>query len=90
VRSNLKGTGLGSVLMHKLIRTLREHGTRRLVATVLQENQRMLALAQALGFERQLPPAARGMDAPDKTVEIALLLQPAATGASFDTDAVPP
>ena len=60
------------------------------MATVLNENQRMLELAQALGFERQRPPAARGMDAPDGTVEIALLLQPAATGANGDTDAVPP
>ncbi len=81
VRSDLKGSGLGSMLMQKLIRTLREHGTRRLVASVLKENQGMLALAQTLGFERQRAPAAKGMDAPDGTVEIALLLQPAATGA---------
>jgi acetyltransferase len=88
VRSDLKGTGLGSLLMHKLIRTLRERGTRRLVATVLKENHRMLALAQTLGFERQRAPAAQGMDAQDGTVEIALLLQPAATDA--DTAAGPP
>jgi len=50
VRSSLKGEGLGELLMHKLIRTLRERGTRRLVATVLLENQRMLDLARALGF----------------------------------------
>ena len=29
---------------------LRERGTRRLVATVLRENNRMLAMARALGF----------------------------------------
>ena len=34
-RSDLKGSGLGKLLMLKLIRTLREHGTQRLVATVL-------------------------------------------------------
>ena len=50
VRSDLKGTGLGTLLMRKLIRTLREHGTQRLVATVLAENDRMLGLATQLGF----------------------------------------
>ena len=55
VCSDLKGTGLGRVLMHKLIRTMREHGTRRLVATVLAENRRMLALARELGFVESRP-----------------------------------
>jgi acetyltransferase len=50
VRSELKGSGLGEQLMHKLIRTLREQGTQRLFATVLVENQRMLELAKSLGF----------------------------------------
>ena len=50
VRSSLKGAGLGELLMHKLIRTLRERGTRRLVALVLAENRRMLDLARELGF----------------------------------------
>ena len=50
VRSELKGSGLGEQLMQKLIRTLREQGTQRLVATVLVENQRMLELAKSLGF----------------------------------------
>ena len=46
--------------MHKLIRTLRERGTHRLVATVLTDNQRMLDLARGLGFT--LLPAAPGDD----------------------------
>ncbi len=50
VRSSLKGAGLGELLMNKLIRTLRERGTRRLVATVLRGNRRMLELARDLGF----------------------------------------
>jgi acetyltransferase len=50
VRSELKGAGLGELLMDKLIRTLREQGTQFLVATVLSENQRMLELARELGF----------------------------------------
>ena len=69
VRSDLKGTGLGAVLMDKLIRTLRAGGTRRLVATVLKENVRMLALQRRLGF------VDRGADASDGTCEIALDLQ---------------
>jgi acetyltransferase len=66
VRSDLKGGGLGETLMHKLIRHLRERGTRRLVATVLAENRRMLDLARGLGFK----PLAD--EAPDETVRIAL------------------
>ncbi len=50
VRSDLKGAGLGEVLMRKLIAYLRQRGTRRLVATVLHENLRMLELARGLGF----------------------------------------
>ncbi|MEK8049085.1 bifunctional acetate--CoA ligase family protein/GNAT family N-acetyltransferase [Ideonella sp. DXS22W] len=69
VRSQLKGAGLGELLMHKLMRTLKERGTRRLVATVLRENQRMLDLARALGFTLE-PASAAG-----ETREIWLALQ---------------
>lgn len=51
VRSDLKGSGLGLLLMNKLIAYLRTQGTRRLVATVLDYNDRMLNLAKELGFE---------------------------------------
>lgn len=50
VRSELKGSGLGRLLMDALVAYLRAQGTQKLVATVLRENQRMLALAQELGF----------------------------------------
>jgi len=50
VRSDIKGQGLGRLMMDKLIRTLRAQGTQRLVATVLQDNKRMLALQRDLGF----------------------------------------
>jgi acetyltransferase len=53
VRSDLKGEGLGELLMSKLIRHLRERGTQRLVGIVLRENARMLELARALGFEEE-------------------------------------
>ncbi len=51
VRSELKGGGLGRRLMDKLVAYLRGRGTQRLVADVLAENHRMLALARELGFE---------------------------------------
>jgi acetyltransferase len=51
VRSDLKGAGLGRLLMQKLIAYLRSQGTQRLVATVLDYNARMLKLAKDLGFE---------------------------------------
>jgi acetyltransferase len=50
IRSELKGGGLGRLLMDKLITYLRAHGTQQLVATVLRENGRMLELAHLLGF----------------------------------------
>jgi acetyltransferase len=50
VRSDLKGSGLGELLMQKLIGYLRAKGTQRLVATVLRDNRRMLELAHSLGF----------------------------------------
>jgi acetyltransferase len=50
VRSELKGEGLGELLMGKLIRTLREQGTQFIVGSVLGENERMRELARDLGF----------------------------------------
>jgi len=51
VRSDLKGGGLGELLMRKLIRHFQSRGTQRMVGEVLKENERMLELAQHLGFE---------------------------------------
>jgi acetyltransferase len=50
VRSDLKGGGLGEILMRKLIAHLKARGTQHLVATVLRENERMLELSRDLGF----------------------------------------
>ncbi len=50
IRTDLKGQGLGQLMMEKMIRYLRAHGTQRLVGTIIAENRRMLALAQRLGF----------------------------------------
>jgi len=51
VRSELKGSGLGRLLMQKMIAYLRTQGTQRLVASVLDYNERMLKLAKELGFK---------------------------------------
>ncbi|HRD85973.1 MAG TPA: GNAT family N-acetyltransferase, partial [Rubrivivax sp.] len=56
VRSDLKGGGLGERLMRKLIGTLRRRGTRRLVAIVLRDNERMLELGRDLGFSITVNP----------------------------------
>lgn len=57
VRSDLKGAGLGELLMHKLVAYLRGKGTQRLVATVLRENHRMIELARSLGFAIDVHPS---------------------------------
>ncbi len=50
VRSTMQGRGLGQLLMRKMIRYLSAHGTRRIVADVLRENDAMRRLARANGF----------------------------------------
>ncbi len=50
VRSDLKGRGLGQLLLAKLVRYARQKGLERLVGVVLRENKGMLALAQHVGF----------------------------------------
>ena len=50
VRSDLKGQGLGTLLMRKLISYCRERGTGELWGSVLAQNVAMLRLARALGF----------------------------------------
>lgn len=56
VRSDIKGHGLGRLLMDKLIAYLRSRGTRRVVGTILRENKGMLVLAAELGFAVQPHP----------------------------------
>ena len=50
VRSDLHGQGLGHLLMDKLIRYLRGHGTQRMLGHVLSENRAMRELAEGLGL----------------------------------------
>jgi acetyltransferase len=51
VRSELKGRGLGRLLMQKMIRFLCGRGTQRMVGYVLRGNQPMRDLTRSLGFE---------------------------------------
>ncbi|RSZ59886.1 bifunctional acetate--CoA ligase family protein/GNAT family N-acetyltransferase [Massilia atriviolacea] len=51
VRSDLKGHGLGQVLMEKLIAYCRSRGTREIVGEALPQNTRITKLAKKLGFE---------------------------------------
>jgi acetyl-CoA synthetase (ADP-forming)/acetyltransferase len=50
VRSDLKGRGLGRLLLRRLIAYAQARGTPRIVAVVLRENRGMLALAKSEGF----------------------------------------
>jgi acetyltransferase len=53
VRSDIKGVGLGRILMEKMIKYCRSRGTVRMVGQVLRENTPMLSLLERLGFERR-------------------------------------
>lgn len=51
VRSDLKGTGIGWMLMHHLINYAEKEGLRELTGDVLANNERMLGMCRTLGFE---------------------------------------
>jgi acetyltransferase len=70
VRSDLKGCGLGRVLLEKIIRYARDHGTERMTAIVLRENAGMLALARHCGFTID-----KSKPVEDDIVQLALPLQ---------------
>jgi acetyltransferase len=53
VRSDLKGLGLGALLLKKLIRYCSARGIKRLTGQALAQNTRMLQLAQKVGFSLQ-------------------------------------
>ncbi len=57
VRSDLKGHGLGQILMSKLIAYCRLRGTRAIVGEALPQNTRVIKLVRKLGFEVSKNPA---------------------------------
>lgn len=51
VRSDLKGMGLGGIMMKKLIDYCRARGTGEIVGEALPQNSRIVAMVKKLGFE---------------------------------------
>ncbi len=68
VRSDLKGHGLGQILMEKLIDYCRRRGTRDIVGEALPQNTRVIRLVKKLGFIVTQNPA-------DDTMHLRLPLQ---------------
>lgn len=56
VRSDLKGKGLGGLLMHQLLDYAKANGLKRIVGSVLAENTTMLAMCRQLGFSISADP----------------------------------
>ena len=50
VRSDLKGHGLGRLLLHEIVEQARRRGTAEVFGDILADNAPMLALARELGF----------------------------------------
>lgn len=56
LRSDLKGTGLGKLLMEKIITYCKERKIGNVIGLVLRENQGMRGLATKLGFATKTDP----------------------------------
>ena len=56
VRSDLKGFGLGYLLMNEIITYARDRGIQEIFGEVLRENTTMLLMCEELGFERRNDP----------------------------------
>jgi acetyltransferase len=56
VRSDLKGRGLGYLLMSRIIAYARSRGAAEVVGDVLAENQGMLRMCNKMGFEQHADP----------------------------------
>jgi len=61
VRSDMKGMGLGSHLMQRIIDYARDRGIKRIFGEVMRENSAMLRLCEELGFDRRADPDDPGM-----------------------------
>jgi acetyltransferase len=73
IRSDLKGLGLGRLLLGKMLAHCRDQGTRHLVGWTLPQNRGMASLARSLGFRVKYDPDEEVIDmridlqAPDAT-----------------------
>ena len=61
VRSDMKGQGLGYILMGKILDYARQRGIKEVFGEVLRENTTMLAMCRALGFVRKENPDEPGV-----------------------------
>ena len=52
IKSTLKGSGLGRILMNKVITYCRDCGKKSITGQILSDNHRMLAFVTELGFQR--------------------------------------
>ncbi|MCX7891822.1 MAG: GNAT family N-acetyltransferase [Burkholderiales bacterium] len=56
VRTSMKGTGLGPLVLARILDYAAERGIKRVWGTVLRENKPMLAVGERLGFRRERDP----------------------------------
>ncbi|WP_418114491.1 bifunctional acetate--CoA ligase family protein/GNAT family N-acetyltransferase [Vibrio scophthalmi] len=68
IRSDLKGKGLGKILMNKIIDYCQNKGTKRMSGMTMPTNRGMLMLAQSLGFKIDI-------QFEDGTADMVLVLQ---------------
>jgi acetyltransferase len=76
VRSDLKGRGLGWLLMQKLIEYARSEGIEALRGEVLSENSTMLQMCAQLGFdiaESSTDPGVRTVTLPIRSAAVAIV-----------------
>lgn len=62
VRDDLRGEGLGRILLKKMIRYCRDQGLLEIVGSVLPDNKPMLKLAERLGFKSRYDEANEVME----------------------------
>lgn len=77
IRSDLKGQGLGSILLNTIIQYCKQRGTLRMTGITMPTNHGMLALARKSGFQVEI-------HFEDKTAELLLPLQPENLNAASD------
>ena len=68
VRSDMKGTGLGTMLMDKIVRYQRSRSTRAIYAQIMIENDAMIRLAAKAGFKKQ--PSSEDPDVVEMVLEL--------------------